>query len=212
MKETSVEQKLQRYGPLGAIFAIVLVLASFATHGRWASTEESAQEIADLYVQNQDRVFMGSWLAVLGGLCFLVFGMCMSHRVRETGQQLLGMIVAGATLIGATGMMIDATLRAALSIQADDMSPEAMKTMHALWDAFFWPMHAGMATLVLAIGLAALGSGLLPKWLGWIGVIAFLAAMIPAPTMFAGIILSLLFMVITALMMTFRNNSTSAAS
>jgi hypothetical protein len=212
MKETSVEQKLQRYGPLGAIFAIVLVLASFVTHGRWASTEESAQEIADLYVQNQDRVFMGSWLAVLGGLCFLVFGMCMSHRVRETGQQLLGMIVAGATLIGATGMMIDATLRAALSIQADDMSPEAMKTMHALWDAFFWPMHAGMATLVLAIGLAALGSGLLPKWLGWIGVIAFLAAMIPAPTMFAGIILSLLFMVITALMMTFRNNSTSAAS
>jgi len=212
MKETSVEQKLQRYGPLGAVFAIVLVLASFATHGRWASTEESAQEIADLYVQNQDRVFMGSWLAVLGGLCFLVFGMCMSHRVRETGQQLLGMIVAGATLIGATGMMIDATLRAALSIQADDMSPEAMKTMHALWDAFFWPMHAGMATLVLAIGLAALGSGLLPKWLGWIGVIAFLAAMIPAPTMFAGIILSLLFMVITALMMTFRNNSTSAAS
>jgi len=207
-----VEQKLQRYGPLGAIFAIVLVLASFVTHGRWASTEESAQEIADLYVQNQDRVFMGSWLAVLGGLCFLVFGMCMSHRVRETGQQLLGMIVAGATLIGATGMMIDATLRAALSIQADDMSPEAMKTMHALWDAFFWPMHAGMATLVLAIGLAALGSGLLPKWLGWIGVIAFLAAMIPAPTMFAGIILSLLFMVITALMMTFRNNSTSAAS
>jgi len=212
MKETSVEQKLQRYGPLGAILAIVLVLASFVTHGRWASTEESAQEIADLYVQNQDRVFMGSWLAVLGGLCFLVFGMCMSHRVRETGQQLLGMIVAGATLIGATGMMIDATLRAALSIQADDMSPEAMKTMHALWDAFFWPMHAGMATLVLAIGLAALGSGLLPKWLGWIGVIAFLAAMIPAPTMFAGIILSLLFMVITALMMTFRNNSTSAAS
>ena len=209
MKETSVEQKLQRYGPLGAIFAIVLVLASFATHGRWASTEESAQEIADLYVQNQDRVFMGSWLAVLGGLCFLVFGMCMSHRVRETGQQLLGMIVAGATLIGATGMMIDATLRAALSIQADDMSPEAMKTMHALWDAFFWPMHAGMATLVLAIGLAALGSGLLPKWLGWIGVVAFVAAMIPAPTMFAGIILSLLFMVITSLMMTFKKAATS---
>ena len=203
MKETSVEQRLQRYGPLGAIFAIILVLASFVTHGRWASTEESAQEIADLYVQNQDRVFMGSWLAVLGGLCFLVFGMSMSHRVRETGQQLLGMIVAGATLIGATGMMIDATLRAALSIQADDMSPEAMKTMHALWDAFFWPMHAGMATLVLAIGLAALGSGLLPKWLGWIGVVAFVAAMIPAPTMFAGIILSLLFMVITSLMVTF---------
>jgi len=198
-----VEQKLQRYGPLGAILAIVLVLASFVTHGRWASTEESAQEIADLYVQNQDRVFMGSWLAVLGGLCFLVFGMCMSHRVRETGQQLLGMIVAGATLIGATGMMIDATLRAALSIQADDMSPEAMKTMHALWDAFFWPMHAGMATMVLAIGLAALGSGLLPKWLGWIGIVAFVAAMIPAPTMFGGIILSLLFMVITSLMVTF---------
>ncbi len=209
MKETSVEQKLQRYGPLGAIFAIVLVLASFVTHGRWASTEESAQEIADLYVQNQDRVFMGSWLAVLGGLCFLVFGMCMSHRVRETGQQLLGMIVAGATLIGATGMMIDATLRAALSIQADDMSPEAMKTMHALWDAFFWPMHAGMATLVLAIGLAALSSGLLPKWLGWIGVVAFVVAMIPAPTMFAGIILSLLFMVITSLMVTFGRSQSA---
>ena len=195
-----MEQKLQRYGPLGAILGIALVLVSFVVHGKWASTEESAQEIADLYVQNQDRVFMGSWLGVLGALSMLVFGMCMSQRVRDTGQQLLGMLVAGATLIAVTGMTVDSTLRAALSIQADNMSPEAMKTMHAIWDAFFWPMHAGMATLVLALGLAALSSGLLPKWLGWIGVVAFVVAMIPAPTMFAGIILSLLFMVITSLL------------
>ena len=198
-----MEQKLQRYGPLGAILGIILVLVSFVVHGKWASTEESAQEIADLYVQNQDRVFMGSWLGVLGALSMLVFGMCMSQRVRDTGQQLLGMLVAGATLIAVAGMTVDSTLRAALSIQADNMSPEAMKTMHAIWDAFFWPMHAGMATLVLALGLAALSSGLLPKWLGWIGVIAFVVAMIPAPTMFAGIILSLLFMVITSVMTTF---------
>ena len=85
-----MEQKLQRYGPLGAIPGIILVLVSFVVHGKWASTEESAQEIADLYVQNQDRVFMGSWLGVLGALSMLVFGMCMSQRVRETGQQLLG--------------------------------------------------------------------------------------------------------------------------
>ena len=195
-----MEQKLQRYGPLSAILSIILVLVSFVVHGKWASTEESAQEIADLYVQNQDRVFMGSWLGVLGALSMLVFGMCMSQRVRDTGQQLLGMLVAGATLIAVAGMTVDSTLRAALSIQADNMSPEAMKTMHAIWDAFFWPMHAGMATLVLAIGLAALSSGLLPKWLGWIGVVAFVVAMIPAPTMFAGIILSLLFMVITSLL------------
>jgi hypothetical protein len=122
------------------------------------------------------------------------------------------MLVAGATLIAVAGMAVDSTLRAGLSIQAENMSPEAMKTMHAIWDAFFWPMHAGMATLVLAIGLAALSSGLLPKWLGWIGVLAFVVAMIPAPTMFAGIILSLLFMVITALMMTFGKSSTAAAS
>ena len=57
-----MEQKLQRYGPLGAILGIILVLVSFVVHGKWASTEESAQEIADLYVQNQDRVFMGSWV------------------------------------------------------------------------------------------------------------------------------------------------------
>ncbi len=207
-----MEQKLQRYGPLGAILGIALVLVSFVVHGEWASTEESAQEIADLYIRNQDRVFMGSWLGILGALSMLVFGMCMSQRVRDTGEQLLGMLVAGATLIAVAGMAVDSTLRAGLSIQADNMSPEAMKTMHAIWDAFFWPMHAGMATLVLAIGLAALSSGLLPKWLGWIGVVAFVVAMIPAPTMFAGIILSLLFMVITSLMMTFGGSRTAVSS
>lgn len=207
-----MEQKLYRYGPLGAILGIILVFVSFAVHGRWASTEESAQEIADLYVQNQDRVFMGSWVAILGALCMLVFGMCMSQRVRDTGQQLLGMLVAGATLIAVTGLAVDSALRAGLSIQADNMSPESMKTMHAIWDAFFWPMHAGMATLAFTIGLAALSSGLLPKWLGWIGVGALFMAMIPAPTMSAGIILSVLFIVITALMMTFGKTSTAAAS
>lgn len=207
-----MEQKLQRYGPLGAILGIILVFVSFAVHGRWASTEESAQEIADLYVQNQDRVFMGSWVAILGALCVLVFGMCMSQRVRDTGQQLLGMLVAGATLIAVTGLAVDSALRAGLSIQADNMSPEAMKTTHAIWDAFFWPMHAGMATLVLAIGLAALSSGLLPKWLGWIGVVAFVVAMIPAPTMFVGIILSLLFMIITSVMVTFGKSLAGKSS
>ena len=132
-----VEQKLQRYGPLGAIIGIALVLISFAVHGRLASTEESAQEIADLYVQNQDRVFIGSWLAILGALSMLVFGICMSQRVRDTGQQLLGMLVAGATLIAGAGLAVDSTLRAALSIQADNMSTDAMKTIHAIWDAFF---------------------------------------------------------------------------
>ena len=207
-----VEQKLQRYGPLGAIIGIALVLISFAVHGRWASTEESAQEIADLYVQNQDRVFIGSWLAILGALSMLVFGMCMSQRVRDTGQQLLGMLVAGATLIAVAGLAVDSTLRAALSIQADNMSPDAMKTIHAVWDAFFWPMHAGMATLVLAIALAALSSGLLPKWLSWIGFVAFVVAMIPAPTMFVGIILSLLFMIITSVMVTFGKSLAGESS
>ena len=207
-----MEQKLQRYGPLGAILGIILVFVSFVVHGRWASTEDSAQEIADLYVQNQDRVFMGPWVAILGALCMLVFGLCMSQRVRDTGQQLLGMLVAGATLIAVAGLAVDSTLRAGLSIQADNMSPEAMKTMHAIWDAFFWPMHAGMATLVLAIGLAALGSGLLPKWLGWVGVVAFVVAMIPAPTMFVGIILSLLFMIITSVMVTFGKSLAGKSS
>ena len=104
-----MEQKLQRYGPLGAIAGIILVLVSFAVHGRWASTEESAQEIADLYVQNQDRVFIGSWLAILGALCVLVFGMCMSQRVRDTGQQLLGMLVAGGSRLNSASRTIDSS-------------------------------------------------------------------------------------------------------
>ena len=121
------------------------------------------------------------------------------------------MLVAGATLIAVAGITVDATLRAALSIHADNMSPEAMKTMHALWDAFFWPMHAGMATMVLAIGLASLATGLLPKWLAWLGVVAFIVAMIPADPMFIGIIISLVFIVITSLMMTFAKDSSETA-
>ena len=74
-----MEQKLQRFGPLGAVLGIALVFLSFVAHGRWASTEESAQEIADLYVQNQDRVFMGSWLAVLGGFACL----CSDYACRN---------------------------------------------------------------------------------------------------------------------------------
>ena len=142
----------------------------------------------------------------------LVFGICMSQRVRDTGQQLLGMLVAGATLLAVAGLAVDSTLRAALSIQADNMSTDAMKTIHAIWDAFFWPMHAGMATLVLAIALAALSSGLLPKWLSWIGFVAFVVAMIPAPTMFVGIILSLLFMIITSVMVTFGKSLAGKSS
>ncbi len=54
--------------------------------------------------------------------------------------------------------------------RADDIDPVAVQSLQALWDNDFVPLMLGVLMFLWATGLAAIRTGALPKWLGWVMV------------------------------------------
>jgi hypothetical protein len=51
---------------------------------------------------------------------------------------------------------------------ADDIEPESVQTLQALWDNDFIPFMVGMAIFLASLGVSIVRTAVLPKWLGWV--------------------------------------------
>jgi hypothetical protein len=60
------------------------------------------------------------------------------------------------------------------------IDPGTIQTLNAMWSDFFFPMVIGMATLILATGLSALRTRVIPVWLAWIGFLLVVVLFTPA--------------------------------
>ena len=86
----------------------------------------------------------------------------------------------GGGVVAAGGFVTAATLHFALADYAGDIQPAAAQAINALDGDFFLPFTTGLAVLVLASSVGAIRAGILPKWLGWVGVVLFVVFFTPA--------------------------------
>jgi hypothetical protein len=193
--------------PLTGVAFILLVVASFIIVGdEPPDAEESAQEIADYYVDNRSEVQIGAFVGTCAGALLIFFFGYLRKVLREAGA---GSTLSLLPLIGATivsiGAAIDGTISFALAEAADDIEPESVRTLQALWDSDFMPFALGFQVLWLAAGVAILRHGGLPKWLGWFailfGVLAF------TPIGFVAFPGGALWVLIVSIMLTLRARS-----
>jgi hypothetical protein len=115
---------------------------------------------------------------------------------------------AGAVIM-ATGGAIDGTISFALAEAADDVPPESVQALQALWDNDFLPLAVGALLLLLASGLAIARHGVLPKWLGWIAIL--LAVLSITPLGFIGFMGGALWIAIVSVLLALRLRRESGA-
>ena len=169
--------------PLTGVAFIVLVIVGFVIQGEPPDLEDdSVQQIVDFYKDNKDSVMFGSGVAVVASTLFVFFGgylrRVLSAAEGESGT--LPLIAFVGTVVFAVGVAIDATISFALAESVDDISPEAVESLYALWNNDFVPFALGLQLLFIATGLSVVRhAGALPKWLGWVAILLGVVAVTP---------------------------------
>ena len=143
--------------PLTGVAFVVLVIVGFMVGGEPPSIgdDDSAAEITEFYKDNKNSVMFGSGLAVVATTLFVFFGAYL-RRVLSAVEGENGMLPAIAfagTVVFALGVAIDGTISFALAESADDISPQAVESLSALWNSDFLPLALGLQLLFIATGL-----------------------------------------------------------
>lgn len=175
-------QNVQRLAPLTGVLFVVLTAASFLVTGEPPDNDAPAREIVDFYADKEGQVIFGAVLASLAAVSLLFFAATVRRALRRGEQDMgvLSMAALGGGIVAAAGIATDSAFRFVLADGADDISPVAMQTIHALWSTFFFPMVVGIGALVLAVSFAAIRTRVIPVWLAWVGILIFVVFFTPA--------------------------------
>ena len=197
--------------PLTGILFIILLVASFVLMGEPPEADEPVQKIVNHYVDNKDEIAVGALVTGLSVILLLFFANHLRSRFQAAapGSELPTMILVG-TIVLAGGACFDATLSFAMTEAVEDVEPQAMQTMQAIWDNDFIPMAAGMATFILSSGLCIVRYGVLPKWLGFLAILLGIVSFTPAG--FFGFIGSAVWILIVSVLLTMRSDAAAPAA
>lgn len=168
--------------PLTGVGFVVLTVISFAIIGEPPNAGDPAEEIVDHYIDNKDSIMVGTFIGLPGIALFVFFAGYLRkllHAAEGPGGMLSLVAFAGALVI-AVGAAIDGTISFALADRADDITPEGVQTLQALWDNDFLPFVLGQQLLWWSVGLSILRHRALPAWLGWVAIVFGVASLTPA--------------------------------
>jgi hypothetical protein len=203
---------LRAWGSLGGLLFVVLFVAGSALIFDGPSGDESPAKYLSFYGDSghRDRINIGWILAGLGLFFFVWFVAALRETVRETEARALGrdgmlgyLITVGgsayaAVTMGAVG------LAAGVRTMSDDTYHHEVYpgVLHAFNDGTYI-MHAtgtaALASLIFAFSFVILSYGVLPRWLGWFGLLAGVAALVSL--LFFTMIIWLLWIAVTSLIL-----------
>jgi len=170
-------------GPVSGILFVVFLVLSFAVGGSWeVDPDDSAREIARALTDEHDDTALSFTFFGVALFFFLVFlGYLRDYfgRVDREGAWLVSVFWAGG-LAFATGILILGFAQQALFAIDDYSQDEVMaKTLFTLgWNSLFL-LSPGILAMSGAAAVLTLRHGVLPKWLGWLSILVFVAAVMP---------------------------------
>ena len=198
--------------PLTGLAFVVLAIVAFAIGGEPPDvTEDSVEEVVDFYVDNDTAQMFSAGLAAIAGTLFVFFGGYLRKVLRNAegpGGGFLSAVAFAGVIIFAVGLAIDSTISFALADTADDIEPDAVQALSALYSNDFLPFAMGFQVFLLATGISVVRHGALPKWIGWVAIV--LAVIAVTPIGFVAFIATGILVAIMSVMLTMRARAATA--
>ena len=151
----------------GVVF-IVLLIVSFIVGGEPPDVDDGATKIVEHYTDDKDSIMAGAFISAVAAVPLIFFANYL--RVVFHGTRAAATILVGAAIV-AVAAGIDSTLSFAMAETADDISPESVQTLQALWDNDFLPFMIGLTVFLASVGVSIVRTAVLPNWLGWIAIV-----------------------------------------
>jgi hypothetical protein len=202
----------ERYAALSGVIAVVLWVVGLLVGGDVTNKDEAARILAA--VKDHDaRILVGGLIWTVGTAFFIWFlGVLRSRMyVAEGGT-------ARLTATGFAGGVATAICIAlapggdmAAALNKNDIDASAASALHNMGDAFFIGAEYLLPVLLVAAGLLALRTGLLPKWLAWVSFLIALVLLI-GPIGWAALIFAFPLWVLVVSVLLWRSAERPAAT
>ncbi len=170
----------QRYAwAAGIIYVIALVAESVVAIGVGLTQNDSAGKMATALYEHRTRLVVIACLSVIYAASFLIYLWSLYNQLRATPDRpriLAPLLLAGGTLfvalhavsdIGITGLV-----GAKLAAYGAHHDQSVSYSLYLMTYAFDSVADVFGSLFALATGLIVLGSAVLPRWLGWMSIVA----------------------------------------
>ena len=176
-----MSDRLSRFAPLTGVVFAVLVAVALVTEKETPEAGASGAKVLAFYAANHADVKKTGTMVALAFVFFLFFAASLRGYLRRTpaAEPLSALVLAGSVLLTA-GFAIFIGIKFALAENYTVLQPVAAQTLNVLSNELFFPVAIGACVFGIAAGLAILRGGGLPKWLGWVIIVAGIAAPTPA--------------------------------
>ncbi len=203
----------ERLAALAGVAFVVLYAAAF---GLGIEVGASDREILDHYADSGNRAkeVVAFFLIAAAALAFVVFAGSLRSliaRVEQESAMLAALTWAGGTACAVLVLAGNAVSRAtAFTAMSDDfqLDPNTRRLIEDIGFLLFVSGALAAILLVVAVSLAAIRHGLLPRWLGWAGFPA--AALLPLAIGFIGFLVLALWILAVSAALALRRASTTA--
>jgi hypothetical protein len=175
------QQRWSVLAPLTGVAFVVLVVLAFIVGGSTPDINDSPEKILRYYNNHDSKQMFAAFLLALGTVFFFFFLGVLRAALRagETRVSRLSAVAFGGGIVLGLGILSFAGFTFALADAADHLTPDAAQALNTLNSDFFFPIAAGLATLMIATAISSLGSGVLPAWAGWTALVLGIAAITP---------------------------------
>jgi hypothetical protein len=186
----------------------VVILVRTAT---WVATENSQQARHGGWgAGNKDAAEISAFIGAVAAGVLIFYGAYLRKVFDGAGPMLAVLPLIGLTVV-AVGGAIDGLILFAAAERAEDLPPESVRTLQALFDNDFLPLVLGTLVFNWAVGFAVLSSGALPKWMGWAGIVFGVVSLL-GPIGFIGVIGAALWVIVSSIMLSLRAREPASAA
>lgn len=194
---------IERFIPLSGLAFVVLLVAGVSLAGNAPMIDSTAAELVEYTADNGATLRASAFVLVIAMFALLLFVGYLRSGARDRGvHSALTAVLAGGGVIAAAGIGVDAGLRFTLAESVDEIGPEALQAVYAIWSGYFWTIHVGFGLFILAACLVALAARSGPTWLAGVGIVGSLLLAIPvvAATL-VGLIIGGLWVIATSVLL-----------
>ena len=168
------DAKWERAAGAGGILFVVLVLVSAFLPGAPPSTSDPARDIAKYFNDHGDAIREASFLGIIATLPLVWWIAAMYRRLeRATGNARLGVMTAVGAAIAATAGGVGAVVMAVVAMVGVGGAGglTGTKFFYLLGTNLNSMVAIGTALLVGSVSAGILRTGMMPKWIAWLGAL-----------------------------------------
>ena len=184
-----MDRRLRRWVGVAGLVFVVLVVLSGVLSGNAPNTHASAAKVVAFYHKHKSGIAAQAYFveaAIFVGLFFFWYLRDLVATV-PANRRLATIGFAGVVIFAVSGGM-SAGLNWAAADSVGHVDPTVTQTLNVLqMDLVNFVTGPGAGVFLVATGIALIRSGILGRWLGWVGVILGVVSLIlpffgPLPT------------------------------